>query len=325
MAFFHFPTLFQACDVLFFLPSTMGKRFTVPDDNGNVEPLDVARFVIGIVFLMMASVTDIRTRKVPNALWAGVMPSALAILALDLVVQDMYVELLTIPMVLFLLLPVFFEGGESTDLEKGLLATPLWIAAGVISLVSAGALYALGGDPVMFLIPGLILLVYGMYVVGLLFGGGDAKAMIALVLLVPFHPDVWTSLLSTPDVLPFPITVLMDAMLLFLVIPVGIAVFNITRGDLGFPEMFFGYRMDTSDVARNHVWPMEKVVNMQRVMVLFPSRSSADENLSSLRKAGVDRIWVAPKIPFMIPLLMGFVAAFIIGDLMIAYVAWLVP
>jgi len=303
----------------------MGKRFTAVDHNGAVEPLDVARFIIGTTFLLMASVTDMRTRRVPNAMWAGVMPSALAILALDLVIEGMTVELLVIPMVLFLLLPVFFEGGERTDLNEGLLATKLWVLAGAVSLVSAIALFVLDGDPVMFLIPGLILLVYGMYAVGLLFGGGDAKAMIALVLLVPFVPDGWPTLLSTPEVLPFPITLLMNAMLLFLVIPVAIAIYNVSRGDVGFPEMFFGYRMDIGDVEGKHVWPMEKVVNGQAVMVLFPSRSSAEENLRSLEAAGADRIWVAPKVPFMVPLLMGFITAFTIGDLMIAYVAWIVP
>jgi len=114
-------------------------------------------------------------------------------------------------------------------------------------------------------------------------------------------------------------------MLLFLVIPVAIAVYNVSRGDLGFPEMFFGYRMDIGDVQRKHVWPMEKVVNMQRVLVLFPSRSTAGRNLRSLKDAGVERVWVAPKVPFMVPLLMGFVTAFTIGDLMIAYVSWMVP
>jgi len=303
----------------------MGKCFTFPDHNGTVEPLDVARFIIGTTFLLMASVTDMRTRKVPNALWAGVMPSALAILALDLVVGDMIIELLVIPMVLFLLLPVFFEGGERTDLKEGLLATKVWVLAGILSLVSAIALFALDGDPIMLLVPGLILLAYGMYSVGLLFGGGDAKAMIALVLLVPFAPDGWPTLMSTPEVLPFPITLLMNAMLLFLVIPVAIAIYNVSRGDAGFPEMFFGYRMDIGDVEKKHVWPMEKVVNGQAVMVLFPSRSSAGENLRSLEAAGAGRIWVAPKVPFMVPLLMGFMAAFTIGDLMIAYVAWVVP
>ena len=34
------------------------------------------------------------------------------------------------------------------------------------------------------------------------------------------------------------------------------------------------------------------------------------------KKNGYDEIWVTPKIPFMIPLLIGFILTFILGDIM---------
>jgi preflagellin peptidase FlaK len=36
-----------------------------------------------------------------------------------------------------------------------------------------------------------------------------------------------------------------------------------------------------------------------------------------LRAAGVDRVWVTPQTPFMVPLFGGFILAFVVGNLLI--------
>jgi prepilin signal peptidase PulO-like enzyme (type II secretory pathway) len=62
---------------------------------------------------------------------------------------------------------------------------------------------------------------------------------------------------------------------------------------------------------------MEKIKNGKRKLVYMPKDLNVDEELAEFEKLGVKEIWVAPKIPFMIPLLAGFLATFFLGDILL--------
>ena len=57
----------------------------------------------------------------------------------------------------------------------------------------------------------------------------------------------------------------------------------------------------------------------------MPKKFDIDEELAEFEKLGIQEIWVTPKIPFMIPLLMGFLAAFFLGDILLQIVHILLP
>ena len=78
------------------------------------------------------------------------------------------------------------------------------------------------------------------------------------------------------------------------------------------PEMLLGYRMDVKEAEKTFVWPMEKVVDGKRVRVLFP-KNIEDDTLAKLREHGAKRIWVTPKIPFIIPIFVGTLVAALVG------------
>ena len=75
--------------------------------------------------------------------------------------------------------------------------------------------------------------------------------------------------------------------------------------------------MDIDDVKKEFVWPMERIVKGERVMVLFPKRND-DESLKKLKELDVKRIWVTPKIPFIVFLTAGFVISAFVGNLFVA-------
>jgi prepilin signal peptidase PulO-like enzyme (type II secretory pathway) len=62
---------------------------------------------------------------------------------------------------------------------------------------------------------------------------------------------------------------------------------------------------------------MEKIKNGKRKLVYMPKNFDVDEELAEFEKLGITEIWVTPKIPFMIPLLAGFLAAFVLGDILL--------
>ena len=57
------------------------------------------------------------------------------------------------------------------------------------------------------------------------------------------------------------------------------------------------------------VWPMEKIENGKRIKKIFPVKN---QNLEEFE----GKIWVTSKVPFMLPLLIGFIISFVIGDLL---------
>jgi preflagellin peptidase FlaK len=48
----------------------------------------------------------------------------------------------------------------------------------------------------------------------------------------------------------------------------------------------------------------------------MPKDFDVEDELNEFEKKGINEIWVTPKIPFMIPLLAGFIVAFIFGDIL---------
>lgn len=159
-------------------------------------------------------------------------------------------------------------------------------------------------------------MVFGFFWIGLLPGGADAKALMSLALLapLPLHLGAFP-LLASP--LPPAFGVLGDALLAFLVVPLGLFAVNAKRGHLRLPHSFLGLRVPLEEARSGRAWPMEYVKDGKVRTMIMPSRFEwEEEDFAALAAAGRDKIWVTPKVPFMIPLLAGFVGAFLVGDIL---------
>jgi preflagellin peptidase FlaK len=62
---------------------------------------------------------------------------------------------------------------------------------------------------------------------------------------------------------------------------------------------------------------MERVVDGERVLVLFPKKIEKD-NLKKLKDMDIKRIWVTPKIPFILFITAGFLISAIVGNVFAA-------
>lgn len=157
---------------------------------------------------------------------------------------------------------------------------------------------------------------FGFYWVGLLAGGADAKALVALAILLPFPLHLGAfPLLASP--LPSAFAALGNALVAFLVVPIALLMVNLARRDVRFPHALLAVRMPLESVRIGHYWPMEYVKDGAVRTMYMPSRFVwEDEDWEALRAAGKERVWATPKVPFMVPLLAGVVAAFFLGDLL---------
>ena len=83
-----------------------------------------------------------------------------------------------------------------------------------------------------------------------------------------------------------------------------------------FPQAFLGYKMPLVKAKEKFVWPLERIKDGKRKFTYRPSNINEAEVYAVFEKAGIEEIWVTPKVPFMIPLLAGFITTFIVGDIL---------
>ena len=92
--------------------------------------------------------------------------------------------------------------------------------------------------------------------------------------------------------------------------------FNIFNRRFDFPYVFLGYKMSIDTAKNKFVWPLEKIINGKRKFSYMPKDFDSNNDLIKFEKLGIKEIWITPKIPFMIPLLVGFIFSFVFGDLL---------
>lgn len=299
-----------------------------------MEPLSTSRFLVGLLFLGYASLLDLKIRRVKNIVWILMGILGLAILETQLVLEGKIWghHLILIPSAI-LFFSVFW-GEEVVSPGGKILFRPLtWTLYLIALIVIIFQILVLRGQEAewtyflqLLTIPAMILVAYGLYQSGLLRGGADAKALMAIAILVPFYPYLPPFPLISPDpmtqpitsiLFPFAFVVLLNATLLFLVAPLLFLVFNASRKDLAFPEVLFGYRVDLNNLPR-FVWLMERIENGEHVVVLFPKRSgNLEEEVQKLKARGIERAWATPQIPFIVPMTASFVISFLFGNLLL--------
>lgn len=298
-----------------------------------MDAFAATRLAVGAGFLVVAAVSDVRTRRVRDPLWIALGTIGLIVLAAELFGKGASWpawSLLASGAVLFYTVflgrPLFEEDGfhpRSVRLFLFFIAGLLFLLA----LSMAGSARSSPSIPELASMPAMIVIYQGFYRLRLLHGGADAKGLIALSLLVPTHPEaspfpllavdpIVASVLRT--LFPFSLVVWLDAALVSLAVPIALFAYNAARGDFAIPQAFLGYRAPV-DAFPAHAWLMEKITERgDHVLVLFPKRGlDPAADLARLRAAGIDRVWVTPQTPFLVALLAGFLLAFFAGNLLV--------
>ncbi len=284
----------------------------------------LARFVAGFSFLFVAALMDIKTRRVPNELWiimGGVASSILAVQLFLLGVPWQY-YLIFIPIAVlcgeaFVERPAIYSDGEVNFLVVGWLILPL--------VTYIYQLNTIGGHRLFWsltTIPVIILLAFLFYYFRVLYGGADAKAMMVLGILLPFYPQIpgFTHMAGSDMLIyfmeylfPFTLVVLLNSSLILLALPLSYLFLNIIKRDLDLPQIFFGYRKKVDEIEDSFVWPMEYYEDDEHIFQMIP-RMDEEKALKSLRRRDREYAWVTPKLPFILPMCVGFVLSFLIGN-----------
>jgi preflagellin peptidase FlaK len=216
---------------------------------------------------------------------------------------------------------VILSYASYTDIKTRRAANYLWLIMGVggIILLVIHTVF-IGFDNIFYLvfIPLMIGFIYLLFQLRLIFGGADAKALMALAILVPLQPMIYQLPILQINTIIFPGSwiIFSNSVILFLFIPLSLFIYNLIHRDIVFPQAFLGYQMSISEAQKKFVWPLEKIKNGKRVFSYRPTTFKSEKEFKLFKKLGIEKIWITPKIPFMIPLLAGFIATFFLGDIL---------
>lgn len=166
------------------------------------------------------------------------------------------------------------------------------------------------------------------------FGGGDAKGLIVLSILFPLYPVFLFSgkvypLLGLPPVGLFAFTVLENALLVTILVPLGMFCYNLLHFS---PEMlkkplymFIGYKTEVSSLKnKEHLALLEKFeLDENGAVIRKFARAGLDfdanmkpELREYVKKGLIEKeVWVTPGLPFMLSITAGFITAVVFGDL----------
>lgn len=290
----------------------------------SAESINALRLVLSLSILAYASFLDLRTRKVPNVYWIGLGVAGLGLILIQLYVDDMPIEyLLVFVPILAILADVYLGSEEETTRAKLTTFGKYALALGSILALA----YQYDGDEYfqhLLAIPIIMLFVVVMYMLDIVRGGADAKALISLSILFPFYPAfgslpfIHGETSAAETLLPFSFSILVNAAIIVALTPLVFLARNLSRKEFAFPLGLLGYKLDTAEIANKHVWLMESIMDGKLVTHARPRRQEDQKaDIELLASSGYKRVWVTPKIPFIVPMLVSLILTTVVGNVLL--------
>ena len=274
--------------------------------------------------------SDHKTRRVPNQTWLISGTIASVLLAYEFTTEEYSLHIWALLVATIVLFYNAFVDEYVLDNNQMM----LWRAVQVLGILCAAYfLFSVESEELsaqdyklvdVVSISILILLMYGWFYLGPTIGGADVKAIMTIGLVAPFTLSFGSDTFTAFETrgFPYPFVVFMNSLLLYLLIPLSLAVYNIFKGNLEKPyfQIFFGTKMKIDLARESFVWPMQQIIGGKVVMVAFvKNKDDSDTQWDKLEESGVDNPWITFKIPYIIPLALAFVLSAIFGDLFSHY------
>lgn len=283
--------------------------------------LAAIRVGAAIAVLAYASMLDLRTRRVENRYWVVLSLLGIVLLSVQVYLDDQPLEyLLALVPIAIILADVFIETRLSERSARNL-AMAEYASAVVLTIALAIEYGSASYFRHLIAVPAMMLFVVLLYMLNAIRGGADAKALISLAILFPFYPEIGNIPILTAELelvevfMPFAFAVLVTAAIVVALTPIGFLLSNLSKGEMRFPQALLGYRMDVKEARGRHVWLMERVVDGRHVIYSRPKgEEDLGKELDLLEGAGHKRVWVTPKIPFIVPMLIGLIVCTFLGS-----------
>jgi preflagellin peptidase FlaK len=320
---------------------TPGEREERAEGGGglSITPLEAiawAKIAMVLSVLIGASISDIRTRRVPDRFWIVLIGAGSVFLVIEMLLMDVRMSAFTL---MSLSLPavclVFMVWGypELSKAFKGSGEDLFFVIVYILLLSGAAASYLLGDRVIVgmmlysFVFISIYFAMYTFPLLGarLIHGGADAKCMMSLAALFPWYgADLPISIgpfyekLASIEMLqyisPVHLGVLINgAFITVMIMALLLPVRNLISGTFHPLRSWTSYWSDLDSVQDKHVWIItDGEVGKDR------KQDPTPELVSLLRRKGVRRVRVTPKIPFIVSLTIGFLVQIVVGNAIFA-------
>ena len=269
----------------------------------------IQSFVAASVCLAMlfAAYSDMRTREISDLYWKFIGAIGVAgwvLIALSEGTFGIPAGLAAIAQILFLV---------SVLCETRIDGTVLEIASVILALIPA----ALPGGTVEYSVPVFFcVLFHVLYSIGIVRGGADAKALMAISIAIPVYPELGFGVFSGNGVLESLMVPSFSVLFLASVLSVaGCAVYCTVRNHgVSVPGFYCGYMMPVADVCSSFVWPAEDIVDGKRCRCSIPEEGKNVEICDRFRSLGLSEIYVTPMVPFVVPIAFSLIFVLLFGS-----------
>lgn len=272
-----------------------------------------AKFVLFVAILVPACLDDYRKREASDVYWMLLGAVGLAFMVWDSL-DAISLQRIGVTVGTAFILFYFLWQKEEDPVRPSVFV----IVTGLLFAVSA----LRGWDDVFvrtsMVVPLATAALVAMYYMGVVKGGADVKCLIVTAIVFQTYPEFFgLPMISVSEsalsvIFPFIVAVFFMAALFSMLSLPPIIIRNLVRGDRKMPQMLSGYVIPLQKAREKHVWPMENVIEGVHV---FTSAPQDDPGVyDALESIGRDRVWVTPKIPFLIPILAAVVFVAIIGN-----------
>lgn len=285
------------------------------------ETFSAIRVAAAICVLAYASLLDLRTRRVGNRYWVALSILGGALLSVQVYLDEMPLEYLAILVPIALILSDVFIDNKLSERGARWLVLAQYASAIIILLLLTMQYGSESYFQHLIAVPAMMLFVVLLYMLDAIRGGADAKSLIALAILFPFYPVIGQFPFLRAEepsfeiLLPFTFSILVMAAIIVGLTPIGFLLRNLGNGETRFPQALLGYKMDVESARDRHVWLMERIIDGRHVIYSRPKgEEDLGKELALLADAGHKRVWVTPKIPFIVPMLIGLIVCIIIGS-----------
>ena len=281
--------------------------------------------------LLAGSIMDIRTRRIRDATWTVMILACIPLLAWEMWLKGADqnpVSLISLMLPVGGMLFILFGYPEPAKALKGsredILFSVIYLAciAGPVIAFIAGDRGLIGPVLISFVFMILYFVLYQVPIAGtrIIHGGADAKCLMALAAVFPWYVrnipyqigpfyEILGDFSQFGTIFNIHLSVLFNgAVLATLVLVIVLPVMNIIRGDFKIPRMFTAYRMSTDKIVGRHVWVILEHKKKKKV-------EPTEKVQRRLIEIGMEKVWVTPKIPFILYLFLGFLIQMIVGNL----------
>ncbi len=258
----------------------------------------IAVFAVAVLVLLSASLHDIRSREIPD--WHWVLLCIMALFCTFLRYNPLPAAVISSSYVLMILF-LFVER------VKGVIAVAVLAGSAVLTLVS----YELTKELSMWVTLLMLIFILALYLTGLIRGGADAKAMVAISMLFPVYPDVgcvlWEPEYPIAYIFNPAFSTLIVGLLLSLLMAFYVLCRNLRCGRVSVTSFY----MRIEEARGYYVWPLEDVSDGRKVKVR--TQDDMDSIYDRLESAGFEDVLVTPMIPFIMPMTAAFILVMILG------------